>query len=231
MTYVISDIHGYSFEKIMLLLQMTEFGKNDSLFVLGDVIDRGDDGVKMLQWMITQPNVKLILGNHEAMLLSCDFIFDEINDSVFPKLNTKKVSLLNTWQFNGASPTLRELNVLSAAKRKIILEYLREAPLYDSATVNGRRFLFTHSGLGHFDKHRKMQDYDRDDLLWNRPKSDTRYFDDMTVVFGHTPTLKYGEQHRGKILKTDTWIDIDTGAAIGYPPTLLCLDTMREIHL
>ena len=231
MTYVISDIHGYPFEEVMALLQKAGFGDDDFLFVLGDVIDRGDDGVKMLQWMMAQPNVELVLGNHEVMLLSCDFIFDEITDSFLSELNAKKMSLLSIWQLNGAAPTLKELTSLSTAERKNILEYLREASLYDSVTVNGQDYLLTHSGLGHFDEHKKIRDYARDDLLWNRPSIDTRYFDDITVIFGHTPTVKYGEQYAGKILKTDTWIDIDAGAASGYSPALLCLDTMKEIYL
>ncbi len=231
MTYAISDVHGYPFAKVMDLLQKVGFGKNDFLFVLGDVIDRGGDGIKMLQWMMAQPNVELVLGNHEAMLLSCDFVFEEIDDHFLTSLNSEKLSLLSTWQLNGATPTIKELTALSTSERTDLLEYLRDVPLYDSITVNGQDFLLTHSGLGHFDEHKKMRNYAPDDLLWNRPKLDTKYFNDLTVIFGHTPTLKFGEQYKGKILKTDTWIDIDTGTACGYPPALLCFDTMREIYL
>lgn len=230
MIYLISDIHGYPFEKVMSLLQQAGFNKNDFLFVLGDVIDRGYDGVKMLQWMMRQSNVKLILGNHEAMLLSCDFIFDEINDSFLSRMNSKKLSLLNTWKFNGAETTIREFTLLPTATRRHILEYLREAPLYDSISLSGRDYLFTHSGLGNFDKNKKMCDYTSGELLWNRPGIDTKYSDDITVIFGHTPTVKYGKQFEGKMLRTDTWIDIDTGAGCGLTPMLLCLDNMKEFY-
>ena len=152
--------------------------------------------------MMMQPNVELILGNHEAMLLSCSFIFDVIDEDFLSKLDSNKLSLLQTWQFNGAAPTLKELTKLSMQERGCILEYLNEAPLYDSVCVNGRDYLLTHSGLGHFNKNKRISEYTLDELLWNRPQKDTHYFDDITVVFGHTPTVKYGKQYAGKILKT-----------------------------
>lgn len=231
MIYVTSDLHGYSLDKVMSLLQNAGFNYNDFLFVLGDVIDRGEDGVKMLQWMMTQPNVELLMGNHEAMFLSCEFIFDEITDGFLTGLTSHKMSLLSTWQFNGAAPTIKALSCLTSPERNNILEYIREAPLFDTVTLNGRDFLLTHSGLGHFDPNKKMSEYTPDDLLWCRPRLETEYFDDITVVFGHTPTFKFGEAFKGRILKTRTWIDIDAGAANGYAPALLCLNTMEEFYM
>lgn len=230
MIFVTSDIHGYSYEKYMSLLEKAEFRKTDFLYVLGDVIDRGDDGVTILRWMINQPNVELILGNHEAMMLLCEYIFEEINKETIASLNQEKMSLLNTWQFNGAVPTLKSLTSLNKEEREGILEFLHEAPLYDAITVNGKDYLFTHSGLGHFDVNKKISQYAPDDLLWNRPRINDRYFDDVTVIFGHTPTVKYGKQFAGRMIKTDTWINIDTGAGCGYHPMLLCLDTMQEFY-
>ena len=229
--YVVSDIHGYPFDRFMSLLQQTGFNEKDFLFVLGDMIDRGDDGIKTLQWMTAQPNVELVLGNHEAMLLSCDFIFDEITDGFLTGLTEQKMSLLSAWRFNGAAPTIKALSCLSSPERNALLEYLREAPLYDAVTVNGKDYLLTHSGLGHFSQNKKWSEYAADELLWNRPRPDTEYYDDITVVFGHTPTFIYGEAHKGRILKTRTWIDIDAGAANGCPPALLCLDTMEEFYI
>lgn len=231
MVYTISDIHGYSFDKVLYLLQQARFNKNDYLFVLGDVIDRGEDGVKMLQWMMAQPNVELLLGNHEAMFLSCDFIFDEITDGFITGLTVQKMSLLSTWQLNGSAPTIKALSCLTSPERNNILEYIREAPLFDTVTVNGRDFLLTHSGLGHFDPDKKMSEYTPDELLWNRPQLETEYFDDITVILGHTPSFRYGEAYKGRILKTRTWIDIDAGTANGYAPALLCLDTMEEFYI
>ena len=81
MIYVISDLHGYPLPRFKKLLALAGFSSSDHLFILGDVIDRnGDGGAAMLYWLTFQTNIELILGNHEAMLLSCSFLFDEITE-------------------------------------------------------------------------------------------------------------------------------------------------------
>ena len=78
MIYVTSDLHGFSLGKFKEFLDGIGFGDEDFLYVLGDVIDRGTDGIKILRWLMSKNNAQLIMGNHEAMLLACDFLFDEI---------------------------------------------------------------------------------------------------------------------------------------------------------
>ncbi len=60
MVYVISDLHGYPLEEFEKLLSKAGFSDRDYCFVLGDVIDRGDGGVELLEWLLYQPNVQLI---------------------------------------------------------------------------------------------------------------------------------------------------------------------------
>ena len=50
-------------------------------------------------------------------------------------------------------------------------------------------------------------------------------------MFGHTPTFFYGEEYRGKIITTDTWINIDVGVGYGNLPVLLRLDDMEQCFL
>ena len=68
MIYVLSDIHGQKqrFESIMKQINLQP---EDTLYVLGDVIDRNPDGIKILRKLMAMPNVKMILGNHEYMML------------------------------------------------------------------------------------------------------------------------------------------------------------------
>jgi hypothetical protein len=66
MTYAISDIHGM-FEKYESMLKLIGFSEMDELYIIGDVIDRGIDGVKILQDIMKRPNVHVIMGNHELM--------------------------------------------------------------------------------------------------------------------------------------------------------------------
>ena len=51
----------------------------------------------------------------------------------------------------------------------------------------------------------------------------------MTII-GHTPTVVYGKEYDGRIVKTDTWIDIDVGTGFGRAPVLLRLDDMKEFR-
>lgn len=59
MNYVVSDIHGY-YDKYTSLLSFIRFSDNDKLYILGDVIDRGPDGLKLLQDIMERPNVELL---------------------------------------------------------------------------------------------------------------------------------------------------------------------------
>ena len=235
MTYVITDLHGYPIEKLKMLLEKAEFGKNDFLYILGDVIDRnGDGGVGILEWLLSQPNAQLILGNHEAMLLACAFLFDKITDESIESFDSEKIGTLADYQLNGGDVTLKslaKLNKKSPETVEDILDYLHTCPLYEAVTAGGKDYFLCHSGIDNFEKDKKISDYPADNFIWAWPELDDEYFDDIITVFGHTPTMNYGEQYRNKIIKTKTWLDIDMGAADGKTePALLRLDDMKEFR-
>lgn len=234
MTYVISDLHGYPLEKFKRILEKAGFSDDDLLYILGDVIDRnGDGGVEMLCWLLEQPNIQLILGNHEAMLLSCEFVFNEITDESIGEITNEKIELLNNYLLNGGNVTLKALKDLkesSPAAVSDILDYLHNAPLYEAVSAGENDFFLVHSGMDNFDKGKKLPQYSSDDFLWAWPKIDDEYFDDIITVFGHTPTLCYGDEYNGKIIKTKTWIDIDIGVSAGNEPILLRLDDYKEFQ-
>lgn len=231
MVYVTSDLHGYPLNKFRALLEKAGFSQNDFLYVLGDVIDRGADGIAILRRLLAQPNAQLILGNHEAMMLGCSFLFDEITEESIANLTDEKLDSYSNWVANGGEPTLKALRKLGKEEVEYILEYLQDAPLYETVSAGGRDFLLTHSGLGSFEKCKKLPEYSAHDLLWNRPELDTEYHREITTVFGHTPTLLYGDEYAGKAIFTETWIDIDTGAACGRNPMLLRLDDLKEFYV
>lgn len=47
MKYVISDVHG-RYDLFIKMLDKISFSDNDTLYLLGDMIDRGPDGIKLL---------------------------------------------------------------------------------------------------------------------------------------------------------------------------------------
>lgn len=232
MTYVISDLHGYPIEKLKELLEKANFSENDRLYILGDVIDRnGDGGIGVLQWLIKQPNAELIMGNHEAMLLACDFIFENITDAFLEDFDEKKNKLLINYLFNGGGVTLRSLAKLDVEARYKIVDYLRSCPLYKEINVNGENYILVHAGLENFSPDKKISDYSANELIWTEPELNNEYYDDVHTVFGHTPTYLFDEKYNGKIVKTRTWTCIDCGAASGNEPVLFRLDDKKEFKL
>ena len=77
--YVMSDLHGmYGTYRNVL----DELGNNDMLYILGDVLDRGNGGLKILDDIMKRqqdqknnPKIAFMLGNHELMFLETMKIF------------------------------------------------------------------------------------------------------------------------------------------------------------
>lgn len=232
MIYTISDLHGYPVEKLKQLLKLAEFSGDDYLFILGDVIDRnGDGGIGILRWLLTVTNATLLLGNHEAMLLTCEFVIDEISEETLSNLTREKLEMLSNYIANGGNVTLRELRKLPRETQRDIFEYLKECPLYETVTAGGKDYILVHAGLGNFRKDRKLSDYSVDELIWTWPELTDEYFDDVHTVFGHTPTRSLDPRCNGGILRTRTWTDIDVGAAYGNEPVLFRLDDGKTFQL
>lgn len=231
MTYVISDLHGYPFDKFLEILKKAEFSDDDTLYILGDVVDRGKQGVDYLLWLKEQKNAELLLGNHEDMMRKCDFLFHPDALELMKNLDNNQRVNLGIWMSNGAETTVQGLFSISQEEREAIFRYLNTLPPYRTVTVGDREFVLTHSGLQDFSPAKTLDDYSLTDLIWNRPEIEDRYFDDKTTVFGHTPTFFFGEEYREEILVTDTWIDIDVGVGYGNPPVLLRLDDMEQYSI
>ncbi len=232
MVYVSSDWHGVPLRNIQKLLAQAPFSDEDYLFVLGDVIDRGEHGIALLKWLMLQPNILLLRGNHEDMLLDCDFLFLEITEENINQLTDDDYAALEDWKDNGAQPTLEALLRESPESRADIVAFLRECPLYDTVSVGGQDYVLVHGGLGNYADGKRLDDYLPYEMVWERPDYEDTYSDHFITIIGHTPTIYYGSEYRGRMMKTKTWWDIDTGAAGGHlQPMLLCLDDLREYYI
>lgn len=236
MTYVTSDLHGYPLDAFLRHLGSVRFSSTDELYILGDVIDRnGDGGIAMLQWCRKQPNVHLLRGNHEDLLLSCRFLFSDIADENIEKLTTNQLLCLTNWEMNGATPTINSLKKLYHEDRGDFLDlwdYIEDAPLYDILRLDRRRpYILVHSGIGNYSHDKDLPDYSEDDLLWFRPTMNTSFYPEAKVILGHTPTSYIDPVYKGRMINTPTWIDIDTGAAGGGHPMLLRLDDEQPFYI
>ena len=233
MIYVTSDLHGHM-ECLKKLLDHVNFGDGDWLYIIGDVIDRNENGgVDILKWLLVQPNVQLIGGNHELMMLANRWLFEEITDESIDELSTERLKRLNHWKRNGGEVTMNAMHKESKETIQDILDYIVDCPLYERLCVNGQNYVLVHGGLGNFAQEKPMSEYTAHDLVWTRPTFETIYApDEFTLIIGHTPTRHYGEQYENRMIKTGSWWNIDTGAAASAGrPMLLCLDNLMEYYI
>lgn len=230
MIYAMSDLHG-CFDKYREMLERIDFAPTDTLYVLGDVIDRGPDGIKILQDMQTRPNVVSLLGNHEFTAAVClPWLMEKVTDQSLAAMGETQLAALSEWITNGGGSTLRALKLLSREEREDILKYFRGMKTYAHVEAGGRHFVLTHSAPEHFAPDKPLDSYRLQDFLFGRPKPDAVYYPDKILVFGHTPTaLLWG---RNRIFRKGTIIDIDCGCVFkGGRLGCLCLDTLEEFYV
>ncbi len=233
MTYAMSDIHGM-YDKYMKMLALIELSDNDMLYIIGDVLDRGEHPVRILKDMMQRPNVIPIIGNHELMALN---VLEKCIDSVtadglasYDDNELNEAYLL--WQLNGCRTTVSELCRLDIEEQRKILEYMRSFALYKTVTVGEKKFILVHAGFENFGKDRPLDSYTADELVWCRHEPNERYFEDKNiyVVAGHTPTLKL----TGKpfVLHRSGNIFIDCGACLkGGKLACVRLDDFMEYYV
>jgi serine/threonine protein phosphatase 1 len=232
MTYCISDIHGH-YEEFMALIDEISLGADNTLYVLGDVIDRGCEPIKCLQFIMSRPNIKMLIGNHEHMLLNVLIHGED------PK----------RWvEDNGGKITLEQLNALSKEDRNAILDFLKALPYYYSIQVQNRNFLLVHAGLNlSLRKKREplattLQRQDLHEMLWIREDFHSKKaLSTHVTVFGHTPAMLLHYQRNKKIWFRNTiWHDKTFKDKIGIDCcchssggklAALRLDDMREFYV
>ena len=231
-TYVMGDVHG-EYDKFMELLNIIDFKDEDTLYLIGDVIDRGPHPVKVLQKLMEMPNAIPILGNHELMALQCmSFLMQEITEKTIMELDEETLDYFWTWQQNGNDTTLYEYYQLDKEERQEILDFLGEFLIYEELEVNGKHYLLVHAGLGNYSPDKDMDEYTIDELVWDRADFNEKYYDDVYVVSGHTPTqLIEGNPNPGKIYRANNHIAIDCGSCFKNGRiAVICLDTGEEFY-
>ena len=92
--YAISDIHGH-YATYKKLLEKLKFSENDFLYVVGDVIDRGRDGIKIIQDTMRRPNVELMLGNPTKLWSKANIFQSVWGEDYLSDDNTVKVHMSN----------------------------------------------------------------------------------------------------------------------------------------
>ena len=184
--YVMSDLHG-NYEGFMSILEQIKFSEEDELYVDGDIVDRGRDGIKILQYMMMQPNIYPIIGNHEyALMQVLDFVTQEITEDSISKIDEKTLQNIIEYQNIGGQVTLDEFHKLSKEEQQDIIEYLEEFTAYEEINVNGKEFIIIHAGFLNFKPERKMEDSQLYELIFKAPNYERVYFEDNYLVDNQT---------------------------------------------
>lgn len=220
MIYCTSDIHGEK-DRWDRMLELIRFSGDDTMYVLGDVIDRKRRGVEILQDIMQRPNVHMILGNHEQMMLD-SFWSDNTFDA------------RRLWKNNGGSSTYQAMMYkISREERLKILRFVQKLPEDLEIEVNGQVFYLVHGYIGE----------NRHDRIWRRPEPPPREppLSGKTVIVGHTPTCFMDPQTAGNdagapltIFHAPGFIDLDCGCGNQTNRRRLAclrLDDMMEFYV
>lgn len=168
-TYVMSDLHG-AFDALQALLEEIRFSPEDTLYIMGDVVDRGQEGVEILRFAMRTPNIQMLLGNHEYMAMQ---YFS----------GTAETAVIRRWNRNNNFFTLAGFDKLTAEEKQETLDYIAGLPDHVRLTVNGIKYYLVHGFTGE----------STHDKVWNRPKYDTvpDLPEDEHLVIGHTPVCEF----------------------------------------
>jgi serine/threonine protein phosphatase 1 len=187
----------------MEILRLINFQDSDTMYILGDAIDRGLYPTRTLLYIIDHPNMKMLLGNHEEMMLG--------------SLRGENM-MIACWMTNGGERTLNQYMKLSKVDQNRIDKYLVSLPF----TYELDDYILVHAGY--------LKDHtDRDFCLWARDEFiPYPTLLDKMVIFGHTPTRYL--TGNAEIYKAYDKIGIDCGAY--YKGRLACLrlDDMKEFY-
>lgn len=207
MVYVMSDIHGNErrFDSVM---EQIGLRPEDTLYILGDVIDRHPGGIRILRRIMAMPNVKMLLGNHEYMMLRalghpCD---DNPDDGW----------ALEHWYRNGGKVTHDHLKRIRRTLRQEIVEYLLGLPLSLEVEVGGRAYKLVHGAPAELYRGAEPMYLNAVHYaVWKRLEPGDEFPGEETLIFGHTPTRHYQDNVPMELWYGEGRIGIDCGS--GYP--------------
>ena len=148
-TYVISDIHG-QYNMFIELLDKSDLKDTDTLYILGDVLDRGPQPIKTIRKLMEMPNAICLVGNHEFMAMKClGFLMKEITDKSIEELDDEMLDNLETWQYNGSRSTVDEFTQMDYSPEKDIDDYSLHELIWSRADYNIQYFSDKYVITGH----------------------------------------------------------------------------------
>lgn len=230
MTYVLSDIHG-NLQRFKSIMAQINLQADDTLYVLGDVIDRYAGGIKILRQIMRMPNAEMLIGNHEYMMLNA---IGHCKDAAEEKENTnwrqRKI-----WYRNGGMVTHEQLKHYRKDTRSEIFDFIWKLSTNLEVEVNGIKYKLVHASPeeNYMANYWHSEDYkdSREFAVWERWNETCPVPGGYVLIFGHTPTCFFHNREPWSIWKSEKAIGIDCGGGFEYGRlSCLRLDDMQEFY-
>ena len=232
MIYVIGDIHGdkEKFDSMMEKLSPTD---NDTVFVLGDIINIGDSSIELLQDMMYRPNVYPVLGEHEYMAKKVFPLLAEFSsiDEAHEKLQGENKELFEKWLKMKSEKTTEDFLSLDEEGKESIIDYLSEFEPFEEISAGGKSFVLCHTGINNFEEDKDLSEYSEEDFVFAKTDYSTIYFADRYLVTGHTPTAVIDRSLTGKVYSKKRHLAIDCGCGYGGRLAAVCLDKLKVYYV
>jgi serine/threonine protein phosphatase 1 len=217
MNYVISDICG-NYQKFKELMDNVLINDSDTLYVLGNTVDFGDEPMELIEDISMRSNVYAVAGARDYLAARMLYGFDKmLKGGTTP--DASYISEMTEWVANGGQTTLDGFRTLDADAREGVLDYLTEMTLYEEANVKGKTYILMSRGIANYDADTDLEDYEPEDFFAD--DAEAPQIEDAIVVVGGEPTAS------GKIERDGNVIRINCGAKLAC----LCLDNGKEFYV
>lgn len=166
-------------------------GIENTMYVLGDVVDRYPDGIKILRRIMKMPNAKMLMGNHEYMMLQA---IGHCRNAADERENTNWKQRRH-WYQNGGRVTHEQLKHIRLDARAEIFRFIRQLPVNMEVTVNGIKYKLVHASPveNYMTSYWCSRDYkdQREFAVWERWSKTKPIPEGYMLIFGHTPTSQW----------------------------------------
>lgn len=229
MTYAVSDLHG-CYDKFKKLLRTIHFTDKDVMYVLGDIVDYGEESIELLCDLSMRCNVIPIVGDHDLLALKMLTELDKmLQDGATP--DPEIIGQMTEWIRDGGQKTMEGFKALDDDMKEGVLDYLSDMSLYEEAEAGGKKYILLHAGIAGFEPDTPLDDYMPEDFISEPLDPERTYYDDAFVVAGHIPTYEIPGAEKGRIFHSGNNIFIDCGAAFDEPLGCLCLENGKEFYI
>ena len=230
MTYVVSNLYGRldKFEKLIKKIGLKE---SDTLYILGNIVDYGDDSIELVNDISVRYNVYSVLGEHDykAYLLLSEF--DRmLREGGVPSANFSRDMI--AWAQDGGQATLEAFKNADADSKEGFLDYLSDLPVFEEVTLkNGKEFVLTCRGIDNFNKETDLYDYELEDFMNGYLDLDATYYSDKTMVVGYLDYEHTPAGRAGKISAKEGKIALACDMSENDDVVCICLETNDEYYV